>query len=139
MNLDQEIASLRPQIQNLSNAKRMCAYSDEDNQCSGLIVISIPGWCDQSSERSDAGACILQKVITIVKLVVVEAVRKVEIPKGFPRALSARLFHSLSPVDRFLQKKSRQGRLGTTIADSVDPQPFLFCPPIPFYRFAVCA
>jgi len=27
-------------------------------------------------------------VITIVKLVVVEAVRKVEIPKGFPRALS---------------------------------------------------
>jgi len=26
------------------------AYSDEGNQCSGLIVISIPGWCDQSSE-----------------------------------------------------------------------------------------
>ena len=35
------------------------AYSDEDNQCSGLIVISVPGWCDQSSERSDAGFCIL--------------------------------------------------------------------------------
>jgi hypothetical protein len=35
------------------------AYSDEGNQCSGLIVISIPGWCDQSSERSDAGFCIL--------------------------------------------------------------------------------
>src|SRR2546427_12549660 len=35
-----------------------CAYSDEGNQCSGLIVISIPGWCDQSSERSDAGVCI---------------------------------------------------------------------------------
>src|SRR6266480_2289214 len=35
------------------------AYSDEGNQCSGLIVISIPGWCDQSSERSDAGVCIL--------------------------------------------------------------------------------
>jgi hypothetical protein len=35
------------------------AYSDEDNQCSRLIVISIPGWCDQSSERSDAGFCIL--------------------------------------------------------------------------------
>ena len=33
--------------------------SDEDNQCSGLIVISVPGWCDQSSERSDAGFCIL--------------------------------------------------------------------------------
>ena len=38
---------------------RRNAYSDEDNQCSGLIVISIPGWCDQSSERSDAGFCIL--------------------------------------------------------------------------------
>jgi hypothetical protein len=35
------------------------AYSDEDNQCSGLIVISVPGWCDQSSERSDAGFRIL--------------------------------------------------------------------------------
>ena len=35
------------------------ADSDEGNQCSGLIVISVPGWCDQSSERSDAGFCIL--------------------------------------------------------------------------------
>jgi hypothetical protein len=35
------------------------AYSDEGNQCSRLIVISVPGWCDQSSERSDAGFCIL--------------------------------------------------------------------------------
>jgi hypothetical protein len=35
------------------------ADSDEGNQYSGLIVISIPGWCDQSSERSDAGFCIL--------------------------------------------------------------------------------
>jgi hypothetical protein len=43
------------------------ADSGEGNQYSGLIVISIPGWCDQSSERSDAGFCILQKVITIVK------------------------------------------------------------------------
>ncbi|MGB8494460.1 MAG: hypothetical protein WCE53_08695 [Candidatus Acidiferrum sp.] len=44
-------------------ARRMirfgCADSDEGNQYSGLIVISIPGWCDQSSERSDAGFCIL--------------------------------------------------------------------------------
>ena len=38
---------------------RESAYSDEDNQCSRLIVISIPGWCDQSSERSDAGFSIL--------------------------------------------------------------------------------
>ena len=43
------------------------ADSDEGNQCSRLIVISVPGWCDQSSERSDAGEWILQKVITIVK------------------------------------------------------------------------
>ena len=35
------------------------AYSDEGNQCSRVIVISVPGWCDQSSERSDAGFCIL--------------------------------------------------------------------------------
>jgi hypothetical protein len=35
------------------------ADSDEGNQYSGLIVISIPGWRDQSSERSDAGFCIL--------------------------------------------------------------------------------
>ena len=35
------------------------ADSDEGNQCSRLIVISVPGWCDQSSERSDAGFCIL--------------------------------------------------------------------------------
>jgi hypothetical protein len=33
-----------------------CAYSDEDNQCSGLMVISIPAWCDQSSERK-CGSC----------------------------------------------------------------------------------
>jgi hypothetical protein len=37
----------------------LAGYSDEGNQCSGLIVISVPGWCDQSSERSDAGFCIL--------------------------------------------------------------------------------
>jgi hypothetical protein len=41
------------------HTKDLRAYSDEDNQCSRLIVISIPGWCDQSSERSDAGFCIL--------------------------------------------------------------------------------
>jgi len=35
------------------------ADSGEGNQYSGLIVISIPGRCDQSSERSDAGFCIL--------------------------------------------------------------------------------
>jgi len=35
------------------------ADSDEGNQYSGLVVISIPGWRDQSSERSDAGFCIL--------------------------------------------------------------------------------
>jgi hypothetical protein len=38
-------------------------------------------------------------VIAIVKLVVVEAVRKVEIPSGFPRALFVRLFHSFWPAD----------------------------------------
>jgi hypothetical protein len=38
------------------------------------MPISVPGWSDQSSERSDAGFCILLKVIAIVKLVVVEAV-----------------------------------------------------------------
>src|SRR5262250_1643616 len=32
-------------------------------------------------------------------LVVVEAVRKVEIAKRFPRAFLARLFHSFSPAD----------------------------------------
>jgi len=36
---------------------------------------------NQSSERSDAGFCILLKVIAIVKLVVVEAVGKVGIPR----------------------------------------------------------
>ncbi|MGC2466167.1 MAG: hypothetical protein WA517_13300, partial [Candidatus Acidiferrum sp.] len=38
---------------------RLGADSDEGNQCSRLIVIIVPGWCDQSSERSDAGFCIL--------------------------------------------------------------------------------
>jgi hypothetical protein len=37
----------------------MSAHSDEGNQYSGLIGISIPGWRDQSSERSDAGFRIL--------------------------------------------------------------------------------
>ncbi|HXN24789.1 MAG TPA: hypothetical protein VOA41_18805, partial [Candidatus Dormibacteraeota bacterium] len=41
--------------------------SGEGNRDSGLIVISIPDRGDQSSERSDAGRRILQKVITIVK------------------------------------------------------------------------
>ena len=41
--------------------------SGEGNRDSGLIVISIPAEGDQSSERSDAGRRILQKVITIVK------------------------------------------------------------------------
>jgi hypothetical protein len=44
---------------NSANSGFLLAYSDEGNQCSGLIVISVPGWCDQSSERSDAGSCIL--------------------------------------------------------------------------------
>ena len=48
--------------------------SDEVDQHSALMPISVPGWSDQSSERSDAGFCILLKVIAIVKLVVVEAV-----------------------------------------------------------------
>src|SRR6266404_8731378 len=77
------------------------ANSDEDNQCSGLIVISVPGWCDQSSERSDAGFCILLKVIAIVKLVVVGAVGKWKSLLRFPRALFARLFHSFWPADSF--------------------------------------
>jgi hypothetical protein len=38
------------------------------------MPISVPEGSDQSSERSDAGFCILLKVIAIVKLVVVEAV-----------------------------------------------------------------
>ena len=48
--------------------------SDEVDQHSVLMPISVPGGSDQSSERSDAGFCILLKVIVIVKLVVVEAV-----------------------------------------------------------------
>src|SRR5947209_1530887 len=46
-------------ITEIGGGRLFIAYSDEDNQCSRLIVISIPGWCDQSSERSDAGFCIL--------------------------------------------------------------------------------
>ena len=46
-------------ITDIGAGRLLIAYSDEDNQCSRLIVISIPGWCDQSSERSDAGFCIL--------------------------------------------------------------------------------
>src|SRR5271167_2707719 len=65
------------------------------------MPITVPRWSDQCSERSDAGFCILFKVIAIVKLVVVEAVRKVEIPEGFPRAFYARLFHSFFPGDSF--------------------------------------
>jgi hypothetical protein len=41
--------------------------SGEGNRDSELIVISIPECCGQSSQRSDAGRRILQKVITIVK------------------------------------------------------------------------
>jgi len=48
--------------------------SDEVDQHSALMPIGVPGGSDQSSERSDAGFCILLKVIAIVKLVVVEAV-----------------------------------------------------------------
>ena len=65
------------------------ADSDEGNQYSGLVVISIPGWRDQSSERSDAGFCILLKVIAIVKLVVVVAVGKWKSLLRFPRAVCA--------------------------------------------------
>jgi len=54
--------------------KRLFGDSDEVDQHSALMPISVPGWSDQSSERSDAGFCILLKVIAIVKLVVVEAV-----------------------------------------------------------------
>ena len=43
----------------LTQVVRDIADSDEGNQYSGLVVISIPGWRDQSSERSDAGFCIL--------------------------------------------------------------------------------
>jgi len=53
---------------------RVGGDSDEVDQHSALMPISVPGWSDQSSERSDAGFCILLKVIAIVKLVVVEAV-----------------------------------------------------------------
>jgi RHS repeat-associated protein len=45
----------------------ICGDSGEGNRDSELIVISIPELSDQSSERSDAGRRILQKVITIVK------------------------------------------------------------------------
>jgi hypothetical protein len=48
--------------------------SDEVDQHSAVMPISVPGWSNQSSERSDAGFCILLKVIAIVKLVAVEAV-----------------------------------------------------------------
>ena len=51
-----------------------CRDSDEVDQHSALMPISVPRGSDQSSERSDAGFCILLKVIAIVKLVVVQAV-----------------------------------------------------------------
>jgi hypothetical protein len=50
--------------------------SDEVDQHSAVMPINVPGGSDQSSERSDAGFCILLKVIAIVKLVVVAAVGK---------------------------------------------------------------
>src|SRR5258708_26005238 len=65
------------------------------------MPINVPGCSDQSSERSDAGFCILLKVIAIVKLVVVEAVGKWKSLLRFPRALFARLFHSFWPADSF--------------------------------------
>src|SRR5665811_219988 len=57
---------------------------------------------DQSSERSDAGSWILQKVITVVKgkVVVAGAVGKWESLLRFPRAFLARLFHSFWPAAR---------------------------------------
>jgi len=59
----------------LSSSKdHLTGDSDEVDQHSALMPISVPAWSVQSSERSDAGFCILLKVIAIVKLVVVEAV-----------------------------------------------------------------
>ena len=54
---------------------------------SGLIVISVPGSCNQSSERSDAGERILLKVIMIVEdkdgIIVAGAVEKWESRSDF--------------------------------------------------------
>ena len=85
----------------------------------------------------------------MVKIVVVEAVRKVEIPRrfaGFPSGVGTplfgvsteRLFHSFGAGRSFLQKTSRQDGLETTITGSVDPQHVLFFllqPPYTFLSF----
>ena len=55
----QEIAAIELALRHKNDLTVLAADSDEGNQYSGLIVISIPGWRDQSSERSDAGFCIL--------------------------------------------------------------------------------
>jgi hypothetical protein len=78
-------------------------------------------------------------VIAMVKIVVVEAVRKVEIPRRLrdfqaewePRFLGVsteRLFHSFWRRPIFFQKTSRQDRLGATIGDAVDREHALFSP-----------
>jgi hypothetical protein len=67
-------------------------FRADGDQHSGIDVIS------RRSEATLADG-FFQKVITIVKLVFVAAVRKVEIAKRFPRAFLARLFHSFSPAD----------------------------------------
>jgi len=75
----------------------------------------------------------------MVKIVVVEAVRKVEIPRrfaGFPSEVGTpllgvsteRLFHSFWRRPIFFQKTSRQDRLGATIGDAVDREHALFSP-----------
>ena len=56
---EEKVAILKRHLVDKVPVSDLCADSDEGNQYSGLIVISIPGWCDQSSERSDAGFCIL--------------------------------------------------------------------------------
>jgi hypothetical protein len=67
--VDEIPKQLRPSSTNVceSGSPSDPADSGEGNRDSGLIVISVPEGCDQSSERSDAGRRSLQKVITIVK------------------------------------------------------------------------
>ena len=82
----------------------------------------------------------------IVKIVVVEAVRKVGIPRllrdfqaewepRFSGVSTERLFHSFWRRPIYFQKTWRQDRLGTTIANAVDRQHGLFSPSSVVYAF----
>src|ERR1700756_2966746 len=91
--------------------------SDEGNQYSGLIVISIPGSCDQSSERSDAGFCILvesdhDRQVRVCccwscgKVEIAPAISKGVFCPSFPQLLARRFIHFSSFSPFFLRMES---------------------------------